>query len=49
MKKFEYKEPEFNVVLTSAEDILTTSQGGGEQSGFDPSSPNPGGFVTPII
>ena len=49
MKKFEYNEPEFNVVLTAAEDILTASQGGGgdEPSQFDPE--NPGGFVTPII
>ena len=50
MKKFEYNEPEFNVVLTMAIDVLTASQGGGDEptpSEFDPE--NPGGFVTPII
>ena len=50
MTRFEYKDPEFNVVLTAAEDILTASQGGGDEptpSEFDPE--NPGGFVTPII
>ena len=26
MKKFEYKEPEFKVVATSTEDVITTSE-----------------------
>ena len=25
MKKFEYKEPEFKVVITKSEDVITTS------------------------
>ena len=25
MKKFEYKEPEFKVVITASEDVITTS------------------------
>jgi hypothetical protein len=29
MKKFEYKEPEFNVVKASCEDVLTMSNFGG--------------------
>ena len=30
MKKFEYNEPEFRVVATSSQDVITTSGGGGE-------------------
>ncbi len=28
-KNFEYKEPEFKVVITNAQDVLTASSGGG--------------------
>ena len=29
MKKFEYREPEFKVVMTFAQDVITESEGGG--------------------
>jgi hypothetical protein len=35
-KNFEYKEPEFKVVVTSCEDILTAS-GSGDNPAIDPS------------
>ena len=35
MKKFNYNEPEFKVVLTSAEDILTLSNPDESNNGFE--------------
>ena len=29
MRKFAYNEPEFKVVMTSAQDVITESEGGG--------------------
>ena len=28
MKRFEYKEPEFNVIITARQDVITASTGG---------------------
>lgn len=43
MNRFEYKEPEFKVVMTSAQDVLTSS--GGDL----PQDYTPGQFEGPVV
>lgn len=46
MEKVKYNEPEFNVVITCAEDVITTS----DISGGNSNAPEtPGQFVTPPV
>lgn len=45
-KNFEYKEPEFKVVIANCEDVLTAS-GGGEPTGNLPVTTND--WVTPSV